>query len=155
MKVSKMTAQQYDELCEQLLEQPYHVIDFLPKQVSADCGGQYFAVERFYIEQPQALGLYPRFANLLIQLNCYYDLVTGDGERWSLNLPPKELWAKVAACEEGGKSFLNVLIPGEDSMITLYGGDLYMTLYQPSEKLLALVTQLAAAQGLFVRKGED
>ncbi len=155
MKVSKMTAQQYDELCERLLEQPYHVIDFLPEQVPADCGGQYFAAERFYLEQPQALGLYPRFANLLIQLNCYYDLVTGNGERWSRNMPPKELWTRVAACEKEGKSFLNVLIPQENSMITLSAGDLYMTLYQPSEKLLALVTKLAAAQGLFVRKGED
>ena len=154
MKEFKMTAEQYDEMTEQLLEQPCHVIDFLPRQVPENADGQFFAAERFYLEQPQVLGLYPRFANLLIQLNCYYDLVTGNGERWSFNLPPEELWARVAACEKEGKTFLNVLIPRENSLITLYAGDLYMTLYVPSEKLLELVTRLAAAQGLFVRAGE-
>ena len=163
-----MTAQQYDDLTEELLTQPFHVIDFLPLQVPADCGGQYFAVERFYLEQPQALGIYPRFANLMLQLNCYYELAVTDGQSWARNMPPRELYQKITACgarcsrekgakkaAEKGPQFLNFLIPSEKSLITLNSGDLYMTLYAPSEKLLELVTKLAAAQGLFVRKGMD
>ena len=148
-----MTAQQYDSLLEQLLEKPYYVIDFLPIQVPADCGGQYFAVEQFYLDEPQVLGLYPKFANLLVQLNCYYELAVGDGERWSVNMPPKELFAAVSECS--GNAFVNVLIPGQESLITLYAQDLYMTLYHPSNEVLDTVTKLASALGLFVRKGED
>ena len=150
-----MTVQQFDDLTEHLLEQPFHVIDFLPRQVPADCGGQYFAVERFYLENPQVLKLGERFANLLMQLNCYYDLVTGDGENWAENLTPAERQEKVINCEITLNAYLNILLPSQQSLITLYAGDLYMTIYNASNELLQTVTQLAAAQGLFVREVEN
>ena len=153
MDNARFTAQQYDELCEQLLEQPCHVIDFLPAQVPADRGGQYFAAERFFLAHPQVLGLYEKFANLLIQLNCYYELAVTEGEGWSCSMPPEELWARVARRGKDGTGFLNVLLPKEESLITLNSGDLYMTIYAPNDELLRIITQLAAAQGLFVRKG--
>ena len=149
MKEFKMTAEQYDEMTEQLLEQPYYVIDFLPRQVPENAGGQYFAAERFYLEQPRLLGLADRFANILIMLNCYYNLAVTDGGEWQFNMPPETLQQKTAACM--GHGFLNVLLPEQQSLITLYSEDLYMTLYGGSAEVLETVRQLAAGQGLFVR----
>lgn len=38
---------------EELLERPYWVIDILPWQVPADSPGKYFAVERYFLQEPQ------------------------------------------------------------------------------------------------------
>ena len=46
-----------------------------------------------------------------------------------------------------------VVMEQEDAMITYFKDDLYLSLYNPSEPLLQLVRQLAAAEGLFVRQG--
>ena len=152
-EITGMTASQYDEFLEQLLEEPCYVIDFLPRQVPADSTGQYFAVERFTRENPQISGLPHRFADLMLRLNCYFDLAVGDGEHWSFNPAPEELYRRIAGCP--ATAFANMLIPGQDSLITFNGDDLYMTLYHPSEELLQTVKQLAAALGLFVRIGAN
>ena len=154
MKRSEVFASKIcDEAIERLLEEPYHVIDFLPAQVPADSAGQYFAVEAFYREPPRRKQLYRKFADLLLGLNCYCDLAVTDGEEWKTNPPPQELYAMVEKCPENG--FLNLLTGNGDSLITLCGGDLYMTLYRASDDLLDLTEKLASAQGLFVRKGQS
>ena len=140
---------EYDAIEEKLLERPYHVIDFLPRQVPVDSKGQYFAVEDFLSERPQIEPLYRKFADLMIKLNCYYDLVITDGIRWSKNKSPNELYIKIAGCSE--KEYVNILIVEEDALITLSGGDLYMTVYNASGDLLETIRQLAGAHGLFVR----
>lgn len=145
-----MNAEEYDSLTERLLEEPCYVIDFLPRQVPAECGGQYFAVERFMMEERLA-ELYGRFAGLMVRLNCYYRMVTGDGDSWSDGLTPAELHARITGCGQTGTC--TVLLPEEESLVTLYGGDLYMTVYHPTEELLETARQLAAALGFFVRPG--
>ncbi len=153
MEGAAMTAEECDETVERLLEEPYHVIDFLPVQVPADSAGQYFAVEAFYREPPRRKQLYRKFADLLLGLNCYCDLAVTDGKEWRTDVPPAELAAMVEKCPENG--FLNILTGNGDSLITLYGGDLYMTLYHAPDDLLDLTEKLASAQGLFVRKGQS
>ena len=153
MEGAAMTAEECDETVERLLEEPYHVIDFLPVQVPADSAGQYFAVEAFYREASRRIQLYRKYADVLLGLNCYCDLAVTDGEEWKTNPPPQELYAMVEKCPENG--FLNILTGNGDSLITLYGGDLYMTLYHASDELLELTEKLASAQGLFVRKGQS
>ena len=134
-----LTTERYDNTIERLLDEPFYVIDFLPRQVPAGSGGHYVAVEEYFMEGPLIGKLYESFAEFILKLNCYYDLIT----------VAEKLWAEITGCT--GSGFLNFLLPGEDSLITLYAGDLYMTLYHPSEGLLETVRQLAGAQGLFVR----
>ncbi|MBR6951217.1 MAG: hypothetical protein IKH56_05760 [Oscillospiraceae bacterium] len=150
---SALTAEEYEETVERLLEEPYHVIDFLPVQVPADSGGQYFAAEDFYREHTQRRRLYRKFADILLGLNCYHDLVVTDGRIWETNPPPGELYGKIENCPENG--FLNILIGNGDSLITLTGGDLYLTLYRATGELLQLTEKLASARGLFVREGNS
>ena len=146
-----LPAEEYDRIVEKLLEEPYHVIDILPAQVPAGSRGQYFAVEEYLSERPQRESLYRKFADILLGLNCYYDLAVTDGFLWTKNMQPQELAVKTVNCF--GREFLNILLEGEDVLITLYGGDLYMTVYGASGEVLERTKLLAAARGLFVREG--
>ena len=130
---------------EELLEKAYWVIDILPKQVPAESPGMFFDVERYLLEHPQADALKARRLSLLLKLYCYYDVrISIDAcETWAEN-PSPEMLCKAL------DSYLYVLLPGEQALITADPGDIYMTLYNASDDLLSLVRQLAEAEGLFV-----
>ena len=162
-----MDGKRYDDLAERLFEAPCAVIDFLPERVPAESGGQYFAAERFYLKRPLLDILREKFAHVLVKLSCYYGFAvcggSADGDPcgaagdpcpadgWTEAPGPETLFLLISECAENG--FRNVLIPSEDALIAMNGDDLYLTLYHPSERLLDLVRQLAASEGLFVREG--
>ena len=132
-----------DEMMEKLLEKPYWVIDILPEQVPEKGGGQFFAAEAWFLKDP---ALRRRQTRFLLMLNCYYDLtVVRDGETLR-NPKPQDLSDLI------GREYLNILV-GEESLISVDHTDIYMTLYNPGERMLGLAEKLAAAEGLFVRKG--
>ena len=84
---------------EEYLNNPYWVIDILPKQVPADGKGQYFRIEKFFLEHPQIDNIYMKFTNILLKLNCYEDInVSYDGEDWITNPAPHELEAALLKC---------------------------------------------------------
>ena len=131
---------------ESYLDKPFHVIDILPWQVPADSDGQYFAMEKYFLKAPQFNQIRQQFSNLLIKLNCYEKLsVYTPYEEWVDNPQPEAL----VECMLAGK-FVYVFMEAEDALIVFSGEDHYMTLYNPNENLLKLVTALASAEGLFV-----
>lgn len=137
-----MMSQSAEDQIECLLEKSFWVVDFLPEQVSAERSKQYFAVEEFcgkgrYINQ-----LYQKFAYLVIKLSCYFDI---DG-----NPSPKIIFESVNGCTTRG--YVNFLFADEDVLVTLNGGDLYMTVYNPSQRFVRLLQGLATSEGLFLRK---
>lgn len=138
---------------EELLNKPYWVVDFLPRQVPAKSGGQFFAVEEYYLRSP----LRRRFAEVLLKLNCYYEarVCEPETEKWQVNPPPERLFAWIAENEKD----LCVLLPAEDTLITVNRDDLYMTVYGPSRDVLELLRPLSAAAGLFLwqppQEGEE
>ena len=151
-----MEQMEFDERREQLLDTAPWVIDFLPRQVPADCGGNYFAVEQYMMAHPQVDELYGRFARFLVKLSCYYDMAAYDpqSDSWHMNPGPEELTRQVEICILPGKDrYLQLLCPAQSALLTLDPGDLYMALYTSHQSLLETVTQLAGAEGLFVRRG--
>ena len=142
----------YDKLVERLLASPYWVIDLLPMQVPEDSRGQFFDVERYYLQEPQYERLCRQFADVLLKLNCYYDLLVNrnSGDEWVKNSEPATLASWLTGCLRHGH--LCILVNDGDALITASGGDTHLTLYNPSEDLLQLVSQLASAAGLFVWK---
>ncbi len=150
MKKAKQN-QTYDELTEKLLQEPYLVIDFLPRQVPKDSEGQFFAVERYCLAPVRRKEYFRKMAEILIGVACYYELALGDGEGWVLNPAPNELFAQISKLAENGCR--TVLLPGCQALFTLNGCDLYMTLFHPSKELEETVRALASAQGFFVREG--
>lgn len=136
---------------DELLEQPYYVMDILPMQVPADSGGQYFKVEEYYLKDMGRLSR--QYADVLLKLNCYYNLAfSHDTEHWQPNPEPEKIVRMVKAClsEEPTERFLYVTLAEDTMLLTFLHGFTYMTIYNPSEELLQLLRLLATAEGLFV-----
>ncbi len=143
-------AREYDGLIETLLEKPYWIADILPEQVPENADGQFFAVERYYL-QPARLGaLRRRFAEILLRLNCYCDMaVSFDScESWTLNPDPEEFAERLAALS--GNTFLRAVFASQETMIDIEPTDTYMTVYDPKGAFLDRLRKLAEAEGLFV-----
>ena len=122
---------------EELLNQPYWIIDILPYQVPKDSPGQYFAVDS-YIRKRQLPEIKDRHINLILKLNCYMDITVEE----ELNPAPQ----KTAEIMKNRY----VYIMAGDGMILSEPDDTHMTLFGPDEKLLKLVKLLAAGEGLYV-----
>lgn len=141
-------------MTEELLEKPFCVVDFLPEQVPEGSAGRFFDVEAYYLRQTGPSSLRRRFADILLKLNCYYDLRTfspEEEEEKAEDLSPEALVSLVLSEQQN----LRVLLPGENALITLDRGDAYMTVYNPGETLLRRLERLAAAEGLFLRQPEQ
>ena len=142
-----MTQRESDRI-EQLLSGPCWVLDFLPVRVPADSPGQFFAVERYYRAGPQYKIFRRKIADVLLRLNCYAGFRVFRGEEAALDPPPAALAEQITGSGEP----LLILVGAEECLITLDPGDLYVSVYCPSEFLLSLLAPLAAAAGLFLRK---
>ncbi|MBR4830094.1 MAG: hypothetical protein IKZ92_09895 [Muribaculaceae bacterium] len=138
----------FDHIVERLLETPCWVIDMLPIQVPNGSKGQFFAVERYYTEEPQHRNLCRRFADVLLKLNCYHGLHVSYGDEWVKNPAPATLVEWLADALQHGH--LCLLIDDGAALITASGGDTHLTLFNPSPELLELTGQLAIAAGLFL-----
>lgn len=135
-------------MIEELLQKPCWVIDFLPWQVPADSAGQFFAVERFYLQEQRQAALRRSFAEILLKVNCYFDMQVCEPEEesWERNTAPERLFSWIAE----NKKDLCILLPEEKAMFTLNRDELCMAVYQPSDRLLRLLDRLATAAGLFL-----
>ena len=129
---------------EALLEQPWWVIDALPEQVPTDSPGQYFAVERHYLAEPQLSRIKQRHIDLVLKLNCYRD-VSLDGEA-TVNPAPERI---ASAMRER-----HVCILLDDALLVSEPDELCLALYHPDEALLALTKALAVGEGLYVWQPE-
>ena len=135
---------------EEYLNKPYWVIDILPKQVPADSKGQYFRIEKFFLEHPQIDDIYRKFTNILLKLNCYNDInVSHDGDEWITNPAPHELEAALLG-SMADKQMFYIILKSADVLITVSSDDTYMTVYNPTEEVMELIGSLAGSEGLFL-----
>ena len=125
---------------EELLEMRYWIIDILPKQVPKDSPGQYFAVEEYFLKEPRISAIKRKHVSVILKLNCYRDISLDD--ETAVNPSPE-------AISEAMRGRY-VCIRVDDSMIVSEPDCTYMTLYNPDEQLLGLITALAKGEGLFV-----
>ena len=132
------------------LNKPYWVIDILPKQVPADSKGQYFRIEKYFLEHPQIDVIYRKFIHILLKLNCYEDIeVSHDGVEWITNPDPHELEAALLG-SMADKQMFYIILKSAGVLITVSGDDTYMTVYNPTEEVLELIGSLAGSEGLFL-----
>ena len=134
---------------EGLLSKPYWIIDILPKQVPANACGQYFAIEKHFLSPPHVDAIYRQFANVLLKLNCYDDIMVLESkeESWIENPDPDALELMVLK-----RKPLFVLLKRSQSMLSITGDDHYMTLYGPNEEALSLISTIAKTEGLSLWK---
>ena len=125
---------------DELLQKPYWVIDILPEQVSKESKGQFFEIERFFLESSRLTSIKQKHVNVLLKLNCYYQLSI-DGE---VNPSPERIVEDVME--------RSVQIRADEAMILSEPDELHMTVYNPDEKLMKLITAISSGEGLFVWK---
>ena len=128
---------------DELLKTQYWIIDILPVQVPKDSPGQYFAIERYYLEEPQLSQIKQKHINLILKLNCYKDISLDEWE--TINPLPEYI------AEEMRKRYLCIMV--ENSMIVSEPDDMHMTFFNSDEQLLELIRTVASSEGLFVWKG--
>lgn len=135
-------------MIEELLQKPYWVINFLPEQVPASSARQFFEVERFYLREPHRSTLRYSFAEILLKVNCYFDMQVcePEEENWERNLTPEQLFSWIIE----NKRDLCILLPEEKVLFTLNRDDLSMTVYHPSDRLLKLLDRLSMSARLFL-----
>ena len=125
---------------EELLDTPYWIIDILPMQVAANSKGQYFAVEKYYLEEKRFAEIKKKHIDLILKLNCYRDIFID--EETGANPSPER------TAEEMRKRHLCLMV--DDSMIVSEPDATYLTLFDPDKKLLELVKTLTAGEGLYL-----
>lgn len=136
-----------DARIEELLEKPCWVIDGLPERVPENSAGQYASLEEVF-HTPE---LFEKFTDILLKLNCYYDLFfLRDGEEKAFCAGPE----KTAELVMRNSGQLCVIAKPGDALITYAHDDAYMTVYHADETMVKLVQDLASANGLFVWKPE-
>ena len=148
----------YDEMMGNLLDGPYWIVDILPEQVPANASGQYFAVERYFLQPERITSVRRKYAELLLQLNCYYDMTVSFDScaSWKTNPDPEEFAERVVKLS--GNDFLRAVFAEQNAMIDYDHNDTCMTVYDPNSSLLDTIEALATAKGFFVwspPQGED
>ncbi len=140
---------------ERLLTRQWWIMDILPVQVPAGAQGQYSAVGRYFLQPEQKSALYRKYAEILLKLNCYYDLEVSfnAGDSWQKNPDPSTFRDHLIHLT--GRDYLRVLLDTQDVMIDLDAGDTWMTIYDPSPEILELLRKLAESEGLFIWKPEN
>ena len=127
---------------EELLQCPCWIIDILPSQVPGDRSGQYFAVEKYFLQGDRIKEIKQKHIDLILKLNCYRDLSISDEN--VINPLPEHI------ADEMKKRHL-FLMTGE-SMILSEPDDTHLTVFDPDPQLLELIRQIASGEGLFVWK---
>lgn len=125
---------------DELLQENYWIIDILPKQVPKDSAGQYFAIEEYFLKEPQLSVVKKKHLALLLKLNCYLDFLFE--EEQVCNPKPEQMAAWVR------ERYLNIRV--KDSLLVSQPDETFLVLYDPDADLLEMVRTLAAAEGLFV-----
>ncbi len=125
---------------DELLQTPYWIIDILPHQVPEDSPGQFFAVEKYFLEAVQIAAIKQKHVNVILKLNCYMDISLD--EETTVNPPPTQI--------AGAIHSRYVCIMVGDSMILSEPDDTHMTLFNPDEPLLDLIKVISAGEGLHV-----
>ena len=141
---------------DELLEKTYWIVDILPKQVPKDSAGQYFAIEEYYLKEPQLSVLRQKLARIILKLNCYYDIYVindfdGEGIESAIRNPSPDDLNNMFV----GKYAINricLLIGGIDTLIVSNKDDTYLTVYGPTAQLLNMIRLLAQAEGMYVWK---
>ena len=136
---------------DELIEKTYWIMDILPQQVPANGGGLYFKVEQYYLKRIS--DHYHKYVQILLKLNCYYDIeVSHNGDDWLLNPEPEtiEQWVNACLSDKPSESSLFVSLKDRTTLLVLGRESTYMTIYNPTEELLTLLCQLASSEGLFL-----
>lgn len=109
-----------------LLEKNCYIIDFLPRQVPRDCGGQFFKVETYLLNNYERYGLRDKYIRIILKLMCYYRVSVHWGE-----------WIE------------------QHTLLQFEWDCMNLSIYNPDEEMRELLEQIAWSEGMFFRKAAE
>lgn len=137
-----------------LLEKPCYIIDFLPQQVPKDCGGQFFKVENYLLNNYECYGLRDKYIRIILKLMCYYRVSVHWGE-WIEQPAPEqvaEIMDKIIGNHSDG---FDMLFPDKDALIQFECDCMNLSIYNPDEEMRELLKQIAWSEGMFFRPATE
>ena len=141
-----------DSEMEALLNKKMQIIDIFPRKVLPKADNRYFGAERYF--QRNRSEFDRKLTNIIIKLNCYYDVTAVTEDKITETPKTEELLSLLEKCFSGGKSYVNILLPECEVLLTFNSDDLYMTVYNAHGEVAELISQLVCAEGLFFREAE-
>ena len=142
------------ERIDALLKKPCFIMDYLPKQVKADNGGQFFDVESYLLGSDKHIGLKDRFVAVILKLMCYYHVaILWNG--WVDRPSPEMIEEAVYEIMENHSGTLNVLFVEADALLVFDWDCLNLSVYNPAEDVQSIMERIAFSEGLFWREAAN
>ena len=136
---------------DRLLESPCYIIDFLPQQVPQNCGGQFFEVENYFLNNYERYGLRDRLIRTILKIMCYYPIAIQWG-KWIAQPAPEQVSEIIDTIMEDHSGDVNIFFPSKDALLQFGWDCLNLSIYNPDEEMCHLFERIAASEGMFWRK---
>jgi len=142
-----------NELVEQLLNKDCYVIDFLPKRVSEQFADRFFEVEEYFLQGNEWEGIKDSFVRMLLKLQCYCSFKVYN-EKWYEELSINDLADMLNHVLSSNNEYMNMLSIENKLLICIEGSTLNLSIYNATRDMLALLSELATVEKLYIRKSE-
>ncbi len=139
-----------DITVERLLEDDYWIIDILPSQIPIEKQAEYCALTDEYFESGKAAQLHRRYADILTMINSRFKtaMLCMPEDEWTIS--PDDVAVKDAVIHHTERGCVDLLLPEEETLISLQAEDLYITVYHPTEEILSLLRQAVSESGFYI-----
>ena len=139
-----------DITVERLLEDDYWIIDILPSQIPVGKQAEYRALTDEYFESGKVAELHRRYADILTMINGRFKtaMLCMPEDEWTIS--PCDIAVKDAVIHHTERGCVDLLLPEEETLISLQSEDLYITVYHPTEEILSLLRQAVSKQGFYI-----
>ena len=139
-----------DITVERLLEDDYWIIDILPSQIPIEKQAEYRALTDEYFESGKVAQLHRRYADILTMINSRFKtaILCMPEDEWTIS--PHNNDVKDAVIHHTERGCVDLLLPEEETLISLQAEDLYITVYHPTEEILSLLRQAVSESGFYI-----
>ena len=139
-----------DITVERLLEDDYWIIDILPSQIPIEKQAEYRALTDEYFESGKIAELHRRYADILTMINSRFKtaMLCMPEDEWTIS--PHNNDVKDAVIHHTERGCVDLLLPEEETLISLQAEDLYITVYHPTEEILSLLRQAVSESGFYI-----
>ncbi len=139
-----------DITVERLFEDDYWIIDILPSQIPIEKQAEYRALTDEYYESGKIAQLHRRYADILTMINSRFKtaMLCMPEDEWTIS--PDDVAVKDAVIHHTERGCVDLLLPEEETLISLQAEDLYITVYHPTEEILSLLRQAVSESGFYI-----
>lgn len=140
-----------NELVEKLLKEECYVIDFLPKKVPEEYIDRFLEVEEYFLQGNEWEHIKESFIRIMLKLQCYCSFEIYN-EKWYEKLSINELANMLKRVLASSNGYMNMLSKENKLLICIEGSTVNLSIYNATEDILAVLSAMATAEGLYIRK---